>query len=75
MTAVKEVCANCGWDYAHHVQTTQCYPDSTAKWFPNALAKAPKKQRRRIHQAQIDLGEEHAAKKNSASHPGQEEKR
>jgi hypothetical protein len=34
----RDVCANCGEFYEHHMKTTQCYPDSADKWFPRKLA-------------------------------------
>ena len=49
------VCANCGEVYAHHMQTTQCYPDSGDRWFPKPLADALEKQARKIRKAQKDL--------------------
>lgn len=38
-----QVCANCGFPYAHHMKTTQCFPDSIEKWFPKAIADALEK--------------------------------
>ena len=50
-----DVCANCGFPYAHHMQNTQCFPESETKWFPKLVADALEKQQRRIRKAQRDL--------------------